>query len=604
MRRPSAFDALRRPHLMGFLLAAAVIAAPSANALNRLDFEAPGASKDLLAQLKAASLLVQAQADKKTEAQDLFSSARADYGRLVGALYSAGYYAPVIHILVDGKEAAGIAPLDAPTKIGTIRVLVQPGPLFHFSTALITPLAPKTTLPEGFHAGSPALSGVIQDAANAGISGWRDASHAKATVADKKILANIPAAAIDARITIAPGPPVTFGKMILKATSRVRPDRIRAIAGFPEGQPFDPKKEQKSADRLRKAGAFASVTLTEADTLNPDGSMDVTATVVDQKPRRLGFGAEISSSEGANLSAYWMHRNLFGGAEQFRVDAEVDGLGAQNGGIGFKLGVRLDRPATFDSRTALYVLGVIQRENLDDYNANNLSLGIGVTRELTDTMKARAGVGFDTSHVTDSTGSTNYSDFTLPLGITLDTRDKELDAHKGYYLDAGLMPFLGLGETGSGAKLTLDARAYRAIGSRVVLAGRFQLGQILGPSVAATPRDYLFYSGGGGTVRGQPYQSLGVYAISPTLRTGGKSFVGFSGEVRAQVHGPFGVVGFYDAGFISANSGFGGGQWQSGAGVGMRYDTGIGPIRLDVGLPVSGSTGKGLQLYIGIGQAF
>ena len=87
------------------------------------------------------------------------------------------------------------------------------------------------------------------------------------------------------------------------------------------------------------------------------------------------------------------------------------------------------------------------------------------------------------------------------------------------------------------------------------------------------------------------------------VKTGGRSFIGLSGEVRTRIGARLGLVGFADAGFIAADL-FDNGSWHSGAGLGLRYDTGIGPIRLDVATPVGGDTGSGLQVYIGIGQAF
>ena len=87
--------------------------------------------------------------------------------------------------------------------------------------------------------------------------------------------------------------------------------------------------------------------------------------------------------------------------------------------------------------------------------------------------------------------------------------------------------------------------------------------------------------------------------------TGGRSFLGLSGELRQDIGESWGVVAFADAGYISAEATPGsGGEWQSGAGLGVRYQTGIGPIRLDVATPTGGDTGSGVQIYIGIGQAF
>jgi translocation and assembly module TamA len=115
------------------------------------------------------------------------------------------------------------------------------------------------------------------------------------------------------------------------------------------------------------------------------------------------------------------------------------------------------------------------------------------------------------------------------------------------------------------------------------------------------PNDYRFYSGGGGTVRGQSYQSLGITVNGND--TGGRSFLGLSGELRATVRKNIGVVAFADYGFIGEGSFGGTGDSHAGAGLGLRYLTPIGPIRLDVAAPIGG-TGSGAQVYVGIGQAF
>ena len=79
----------------------------------------------------------------------------------------------------------------------------------------------------------------------------------------------------------------------------------------------------------------------------------------------------------------------------------------------------------------------------------------------------------------------------------------------------------------------------------------------------------------------------------------------FSAEVRADLNNKLGLVGFVDTGFVGQDAwGTDNGNWHSGAGVGARYTTGIGPIRVDVATPLDGDAGKGLELYIGIGQAF
>ena len=64
---------------------------------------------------------------------------------------------------------------------------------------------------------------------------------------------------------------------------------------------------------------------------------------------------------------------------------------------------------------------------------------------------------------------------------------------------------------------------------------------------------------------------------------------------------------FADAGYVSEGAFSGASDWQAGAGVGVRYQTPIGPMRLDVATPVrrnASATGGRFQIYLGVGQAF
>lgn len=278
---------LPRRRVFAAAAALAVLAGPG-QALDRLEFQAPGADKDLLAALKGASLLMSSELDGQEDAQDLFAAARAEYGRLLGTLYAAGHYSGVISIRIDGREAAGIAPLDAPARINVIEVRVEPGPAFRFSEARVAPLAAGTELPRGFVIGQPALSGTVRDAAAAGVAGWRDAGHAKAGVAGQEVTADHRDATLAARIALEPGPRLRFGPLAVEGEARMRERRIVKIAGLPEGEVFSPEELDRAANRLRRTGVFKSVTLAEGEVLSPD-LLPITATVVEEKPRRFSL---------------------------------------------------------------------------------------------------------------------------------------------------------------------------------------------------------------------------------------------------------------------------------------------------------------------------
>ena len=560
---------------------------------------------DLREEVEQASLLLRAEDEGLVEAQDLIAAARADYNRIVGRLYSEGFYGPVVSILIDGREAAEIPPFDAPERIGAIEIRVEPGPQYRFGRTEVAPVAPGTELPEAFARGEEARTGVIREAAADAVSGWRDVGRAKAEVSDQSIVADYARRALDVSIAIRPGPAVRFGRLDIDGNERVRTERIREIAGFPTNDVFDPDTLELVQTRLRRTGAFRAVALAEGEVVNPDGTLDIELTVVEELPRRFGFGAEIGTTEGLSLEAFWLHRNLRGGAERLRFEGEVDGIGASGEeDPDYRLTARFERPATFDPDTDLTVLAEVERLDEPAFRSDIARLEVGAIRYATEDLTLRAGVQLRFSDVEDDLGSRQFRHVALPVQATQDKRDDRLSPTGGYFADLQATPFVGVGGSETGARLFGDGRLYYGIGAedRVVLAGRLQAGSIVGSEIEDTPPDYLFFSGGGGTVRGHPYQSLAVMRGEDEF--GGRSFLGIQSEVRGGVTDNIGVVGFVDAGLIGADAFGGETESHIGAGLGLRYQTGIGPIRFDLAAPVSGDTEDGVQFYLGIGQAF
>jgi len=590
--------------IAGLALALALIplAAPAADWLR---FDVSGGDKALASSLEAASLLSAAQADGSSDPRDLLAAARADYARLVSALYAEGRYGGIVHIRVNGREAAAMSPFAVPSAINAIVVSVTPGPQFLFSSAEIAPLAPGSAPVAGYAAGEIAYSTLITDAATQAVSDWRDQGHAKAAVTGQKLVADHRSATLAADLTLTPGPVVTFGALVQTTPSAVRAGRIARIAGLPSGETFSPQALTAAAERLRRTGAFSSVVVTEADSLNPDGSMDIALAVADEKPRRFGAGAEVSSLDGLTISGFWLHRNLMGGAERLRLDGEVSGITWDLSGVDYSASAQLDVPAVFGTGIDGYLTFSADYINDPAYRLMQGGAEAGVSRVFTDRLDGTIGAAYRYEITDDDLGHREFSLVSLPATLTWDGRDNALNATSGLYFSADVEPFHDLAGGASGVHGLFDARSYLGLADdKLVLAGRVQLGAVLGAGATAVPPDYLFFSGGGGTVRGFPYQSLGV-DIGGGDVIGGRAFLGLSGEARYKVTDTIGLVGFADAGHIGADTFFdGGGGWQIGAGVGLRYDTGIGPIRLDVALPVSGPGGDGVQLYLGIGQSF
>jgi translocation and assembly module TamA len=564
--------------------------------------------EDLNGALRGGSLLFEQTIleDTKPSTTEVLAAAQADYKRLLAILYDNGYFSGSINITVDGREAATIPPVQPPSTISRVKISIEPGPKFKFGRAKIAPLTQGTELPAGFAKGQTASIGVLKSAVSAGVDGWRAEGHAKATLSTQDLTADHAARRLNADIALEPGPRLRFGPLQIEGETDVRHERIIDIAGLPEGEVFSPEEIRLSTERLRRTGAFNAVALSEAELIGPDLTLPIIAQITDAPKRRVGFGAEWSTQEGLTVSTFWLHRNLFGGAESLRFDAEVSSIGGSSGGTDYTLSARFERPATFNEDTDFYALAELEQLDEVSYFSRQLDIEAGIKRIASPERTYTLGLGLVSAETETVFGDASYTLLTLPLSAEFDYRDNRLDAKDGFYFKADVTPFVALSGADNGVRTSVDARGYKTFGAvrPITLALRGQLGSVYGPDLEAAPADYLFYSGGGGTVRGQEYQSLGVAVGSET--SGGRSFVGLSAEVRVGVTDSIGVVGFADAGYIGSEEFFdGSGTWHSGAGLGVRYNTAIGPIRFDVAVPTSGpESDDDFQVYIGIGQSF
>jgi translocation and assembly module TamA len=600
---------LTRRRIYASLLCGALAATPlSAAPLDSFAFRVAGADEALTNRLRGASVLVPLANQEVDDPQEVIAAARAEYSRLLGALYDLGYYGGVITVSIDGREAASIPALETPQRVRSVIVTVNPGPLYTFSRAAVAPVAPGSDIPAGYAQGQPARTATIRTTAQAAVAGWRSLGYAKAEVSDQSIVADHRVNTVASDLRLAPGRQLRYGNITVSGANRVREERILYMSGLRRAdQTFDPDELEKAANRIRRSGAFRSVAVVEAEEANPDGTIDITLQVAEERRRRYGVGFEFSTVEGFGIDAFWLHRNLFGGAERLRIEGTWTSIGGDyTGGEDYSLNARFTRTSSFGPDTDFYIFTEVEQLNEPSFSSDSATLEVGYTRIVGDDLTVAAAVGAQFTAVRENGQTTEYYMLTLPLQATYDTRNDILNATSGFYVDTDVTPFLGLDDTDSGLYFYGDARTYYTVGESVpvTLAGRMQLGSIMGARLDRIPNDMRFFSGGGGTVRGQDYESLGIELNGE--QSGGASLFVLSAEARAAVTDSIGVVAFADFGVVGADPFVE--DWdnnQSGAGLGLRYVTPVGPLRLDVAVPVEGVTpADDYYIYIGIGQAF
>jgi translocation and assembly module TamA len=591
-----------RPVFRTWVAALCLALAPS-SPLVASDFtvELTEENDDLLEEIERSSLSRASLDREDATGTDVVAAAKADYRRILEVLYANGFFDSEISILVNGREAANLSPFAEFATLPSIAVSVSPGPPFVFGRTAIAPVAADTALPDEFTPGERARSSTIRQAVDAGVRGWRDTGHPRAALAGQDLRARHRDAELDVALSLEPGPQLRFGTLEISGTERMDTRRVAKIAALPTGEVFSPKALQDAQRRLVDTGVFRSVVVREKEQNNPDGTIDVTAELQEEKLRRIGGGVEYGSTEGLALSAYWFHRNLLGGGERLRFDAELSQQIEGSEELEYSLGFLFRRPATPRALTDLVLSAVISREENDDFREDQITAEMLFDRQFTDALSVASGLRFTATETDFKPGIRNFVTLGTPVRLTYDVRDFETNAKSGYYLETEVFPFYGMEDAESGVRFALDSRYYLSFGEdeRLTLALRGQLGAIFGAESGEVPESFLFLSGGSGTVRGQPYESLGI--TTPNGTFGGTEFAAATFEMRYELFSNFGVVGFFDIGYVGDGNQDG---THSGAGLGVRYNTPIGPLRLDLAGPVDGDTSDGVQFYFGIGQAF
>lgn len=580
-----------------------------------VSLEVAGADPDgvLRTELESASQLVQGADSPVAGSIGLIQRANGDFEQLIAALYENARYAGEVRILLDGRRLADLPP-DAELRSSEpvpVRILVEPGRQFRFGDVAIRDVDGKAYAAgdQGLTSGQLAKSTVILDAEQALVLELEKNGHPFAQVSGRDVVADHERGVLDVALTLEAGPTAPFGQTAVDGAESVNSDFIARMAGVKQGEQYDPETLDAAAKRLRALEVFSSVTVRGSESLAADGSVPVQVKVAERKHRYFGAGATYSSTDGGGLEAYWGHRNLFGRAEKLRIEGSVSSLGTtvEAEDMTWRGAVLFEKPGVLGPASKFTSKLEVEQENPDAYRRFSVEGDVGISYDLTQEQTVSAGVNVEYARLTDSFNvDLETITVALPLEYVRDTRDSKLNPTTGTRLALLVEPGYEINAGATFVKLRAEATAYRALDAdkRFVVAGRVAAGSIYGASLSEIPANRRFYAGGGGSVRGYGYQDIGPVDASGDP-TGGLSFIETSGEVRIGVTETIGIVPFVDAGLVSAGQNFSGTEFKVGAGLGLRYATAFGPLRIDVAVPLNkGPLDPDYGIYAGIGQAF
>lgn len=580
---------------------------------------------DVRSAIEDGSNLVALQDSAAPGAAGLVQRALSDLERITAILYENGHYGGEIHILIAGVPVDDPGVFDAAEKarrggVVPVAINVDVGPEFRFGEVRVLDAKSRRPMPDlpdieesGLVEGKEALSPAIARAERSIVSDLRSRGYAFARIDSKDVAADHVSLRLDVTLLVDTGQKASFGRFGVSGTEGLDPEFVASRIDIEEGETYSPERLDKLRKRLSGYPIIGGIRLREAEQLDASGRLPVDVEISERKPRYFGFGTKYSSTEGTAVNAYWGHRNLFGGAETLRIDGQLSWFGGEPDAVpdadpfGYRLSATFGKPGIFTVDDDLIAEAAVLREVTDAYVRDAVTLVAGVRRRFDDYLSVQVGVDFEQAFVEDTFGKRDDFVAGIPIDVIYDTTDSLLDPTQGIRSSARVEPFAFLGKAGAGPVLVKGSlAAYQAIDSRdrFILAGRVAGGSLIGADITDVPPARRFYAGGGGSIRGYDYQSVSPRNDNDDI-IGGLSFFEASAELRVKITDTIGVVPFLDMGaaFEDEVPDFSGLRYA--AGLGLRYYTSIGPIRLDAAIPLNprdDDTGYGI--YVSIGQAF
>ncbi|MEP7349892.1 MAG: BamA/TamA family outer membrane protein [Sphingorhabdus sp.] len=432
-----------------------------------------------------------------------------------------------------------------------------------------------------------------------------------ATVGQRDILLDGETGVGDYTLPVDTGARSYFGALRTEGTTAFDATHIGILRRFKQGDLYDSRKVDDLRAALVATGLLSTVSVepVKSSAVAPDGTpyADLLVRQEAGPARTLAASAGYGTGQGFRVEGSWTHRNLFPPEGSLSVTG-VLGTQEQSAGVAFSRANAGRRDRNVD--LALSAL----HSNYDAFEAYTAKLAGAISYISTPIWQKKFTYSYGFELLATSEDEYNfvsglrerqlYSVAALPGQVGFDTSDNLLNPTKGFRLNLRLSPEASLG---SGkhfyGRFMLDGSAYYSVNESIVVAGRARVGSIAGIDRGDLAPSRRYYGGGGGSVRGYGYQKLGPRDPNNDP-IGGRSVNEAAVELRYRF-GNFGVVGFVDAGQVYESSMPKFDDWRFGVGIGGRFYTNFGPIRLDLATPLNREKGDSrITVYVSIGQAF
>ena len=457
--------------------------------------------------------------------------------------------------------------------------------------------------------GAPGRAADVVAAEGRVVGALQKDGYADAAPEPREVLVDHADRSVTPTFKIAPGTRVKLGGVQVKTAGRTNPKWVAYLAPWKAGQLYAPDPVAELERRLLDTGVYNSVTVSLAPASDPQGLRPVIVSLADRAPANVALGGSYSTSEGAGVNGRLSVYNRLGRADTIS-------LSAQYARILKRVDAELTLPHWRSPQHTLRIGATAYKDDTNAFEEKDIGAHIDLEHRFAKTSFFTYGLAADYSNdAEERLVNGQVVGLRRKLGLltglarlSLDRSDDPLNPTHGWKFDGRIEPTLGAGDsTLVYSKVQAQISGYLPFGKTAptVLAARLRLGTILsGDATPDLPASRRFFSGGGDSVRGYPYQGVGP-RFPDNKPVGGESLAEGSFEVRQRILSKLGAVGFLDLGSVGPEKYPDFKSFSAGAGVGVRYDLGFAPLRADIGFPLNRRAGDApFQVYISIGQSF
>lgn len=555
---------------------------------------------EMLSLIQSTSQLYKLKESPPATALGLKRRAEGDMKNLIQALQSQAYYDAKVDFSIEDNRSGVI-------------VKIQTGPVYPLAEFNIrylqngeeiseNSLQSPISLPDlNIEIDAPALPESILTAEDTLLDKLNLQGYAFAEITKREVFADQQKKHVIVCLVVETGPLTYFGPISIKGTERVNDHFFYKKLRWRPGGLYNPKEIEKTQEALELSGLFRSINMTHAEQPVAGNLLPLEISVVEDKQRSIGFGLNYMTSLGPGIAGEWEDRNILGEGQKLSIRSDI-WVKLQEGSI-----IYLIPDFGHQEQNLIWLLDY-RRERTKSFTENAFSFSGTIERKVNEHLRLSYGGMYKRLRSQRSDFNGTFDLLKIPLQLRWSNTDSILEPSRGGTLQLKVIPsFQFIHPTFAYSIHTLTGTMYQSLteDKRCIFAVKLMVGSIFGASQHEIPPPERFYAGSESTLRGYRYLT-----VSPLGRNdkplGGRSMFIYSMELRNRIGKNFGLVFFYDVGNVYKDPfpNFKHGIRQS-TGLGVRYHTPIGPIRLDIAFPLNKRhLDQCLEAYFSIGQSF